>query len=114
MDLPLEWGIKIDGLVRLFDGDLTFDELMRMDMGSQKLMLRARLEQLKRSQEAFSRGVIDSYSRRYAAMGFGGMGGGGGPNTEITSAPSEPENKQPEIKSNNIRAGHERPITAFL
>lgn len=72
-DIPIPLAMKIDGLIRLFDGDLTASEVLSMDIPSQRAMVKARLENLKRSQENYANGTIDAYSRRYAnSMGFGG------------------------------------------
>lgn len=65
-DIPLPLAQKIDGMVRLFDGDVTLSELLSMDIPSQRALVQARLENLRRSQEAYKQGKIDSYSRRYA------------------------------------------------
>lgn len=60
-------------MVRLFDGDLTLSEILSMDIPAQRAMIQARLENLRKSQEAYSQGKIDAYSRRYAnTMGLGG------------------------------------------
>jgi hypothetical protein len=59
--------LKIDGLIRLFDGDFTPTEILSMDIPSQRAMVKARLEALKRSQENYNNGILDAYSRRYAA-----------------------------------------------
>jgi len=53
-------------MIRLFDGDFTPSEILSMDIPSQRVMVKARLEALKRSQENYNRGVLDAYSRRYA------------------------------------------------
>lgn len=65
-DIPLPLAQKIDGMVRLFDGDVTLSEILAMDIPSQRAMVQARLENLRRSQEAYKQGKIDAYSRRYA------------------------------------------------
>ena len=66
-DLPLSYMQKIDALLRFFDGDVTINELLSMDIPSQRALFQARLENLKKSQEAFANGKIDAYSRRYAS-----------------------------------------------
>lgn len=72
-DIPIPLAMKIDGLIRLFDGDLTASEVLSMDIPSQRAMVKARLENLKRSQENYANGTIDAYSRRYASsMSIGG------------------------------------------
>ena len=64
---------KIDGMVRLFDGDASLGEILSMDIPSQRAMIQARFENLRKSQEAYAQGKIDAYSRRYAnTMGLGG------------------------------------------
>ena len=72
-DIPLPLAQKIDGMVRLFDGDATLGEILSMDIPSQRAMIQARFENLRKSQEAYAQGKIDAYSRRYAnVMGLGG------------------------------------------
>ena len=62
----MQLALKIDGMIRLFDGDYTPSEILSMDIPSQRVMVKARLEALKRSQENYNNGVLDAYSRRYA------------------------------------------------
>jgi len=76
-------------MVRLFDGDLTLGEILSMDIPSQKVMVQARLENLRRSQENYSKGQIDAYSRRYAnTMAFGA------PSSIYKDSESSPEEEQ--------------------
>lgn len=75
-DIPIQLAMKIDGMIRLFDGDMTPTEVLAMDIPSQRVMVKARLENLKQSQENFKNGIIDAYSRKYAGS-MGGLLGGG-------------------------------------
>lgn len=76
-------------ILRLFDGDISLSELVSLDMPSQRALVQARLNNLKKSQEAFENGRIDAYSRRYAST----MGGGINANTSSiqynASSPSQ-------------------------
>ena len=74
-DIPMLLAMKIDGMIRLFDGDMSLSEILSMDIPSQRVMVKARLENLKQSQENYKNGIIDAYSRKYAGMGgmFGGV-----------------------------------------
>lgn len=74
-DIPMALAMKIDGMIRLFDGDISADQILSMDIPSQRVMIKARLENLKQSQENYKNGIIDAYSRRYASS-MGGLGGG--------------------------------------
>lgn len=74
-DIPMALAMKIDGMIRLFDGDISADQILSMDIPSQRVMIKARLENLKQSQENYKNGIIDAYSRRYAG-GMSGMFGG--------------------------------------
>ena len=58
--------MKMDGMIRLFDGDYTASEVLSMDIPSQRVMIAARLQALKESQEKYKSGIVDAYSRRYA------------------------------------------------
>jgi hypothetical protein len=84
---------KLDAILRLFDGDITLSELVRMDMPSQRVIVEARIANLKDSQDRFEKGFVDSYSRRYASV----MGGF----SSLSDSPSP--KKQPE-QSKNFRA----------
>lgn len=97
---------KIDGIVRLFDGDLSLSEVLSMDIPSQRAMVQARLEQLRKSQEAYNEGKIDAYSRRYAStMGITGAGGGNSlPSPDYSDADTSPQQNQQEKQSLNARA----------
>lgn len=77
---------KMDMILRLFDGDISLTELLAFDVPSQRAMVQARLTNLRRSQEAFENGKVDSYSRRYAST----MGVGGGSSTSISYSASSP------------------------
>ena len=59
-----------------------------MDIPSQRVMIRARLENLKRSQENYKNGIIDAYSRRYASS-MGGLFGGGDDASSVSSQDTE-------------------------
>lgn len=74
-DIPMPLAMKIDGMIRLFDGDISADQILSMDIPSQKVMIKARLENLKQSQENYKNGIIDAYSRRYAGSMGGTLGG---------------------------------------
>lgn len=92
---------KIDGMVRLFDGDISLSEILSMDIPSQRAMVQARLEQLRKSQEAYNEGKIDAYSRRYAStMGITGAGGGSLPAPLESNSDTSPQQKQQEISLN--------------
>ena len=78
--------MKLDGMIRLFDGDMSPTEILSMDIPSQRVMVKARMENLKRSQENYKNGILDAYSRRYASS-MGGMLGGGLDDT--VSVPSQ-------------------------
>lgn len=89
--------MKIDGMVRLFDGDYTASEILSMDIPSTRSMISARLKALKESQDKYQNGIIDAYSRRYAnTMGnFDDM-------TSSLSLPSQNESiEQTDDNSNN-------------
>ena len=75
-DIPVQMAMKLDGMIRLFDGDMSPTEILSMDIPSQRVMVRARMENLKRSQENYKNGILDAYSRRYASS-MGGFFGGG-------------------------------------
>jgi hypothetical protein len=62
---------RLDATLRLFDGDISLAELVRMDLPSQRALIQSRIDNLKESQENFENGKLDSYSRRYASV----MGG---------------------------------------
>lgn len=96
---------KIDGMVRLFDGDISLSEVLSMDIPSQRAMVQARLEQLRKSQEAYNEGKIDAYSRRYAStMGITGAGGTSLPLPDYSGADTSPQQNQQEKQSLNARA----------
>lgn len=88
---------KIDSMVRLFDGDLSFTELMAMDIPLQNAMINARLENLRQSKEAYIKnGITDSYSKSYVVnQGFGGM---------LPSTPPETKEAAKEKYVKNARA----------
>ena len=96
---------KIDGMVRLFDGDISLSEVLSMDIPSQRAMVQARLEQLRKSQEAYNEGKIDAYSRRYAStMGITGSGGSPTLPGYSQDADTSPQQNQQEKQSLNARA----------
>ena len=96
---------KIDGMVRLFDGDISLSEVLSMDIPSQRAMVQARLEQLRKSQEAYNEGKIDAYSRRYAStMGITSAGGASLPSPDYSGTNTSPQQNQQEIRSLNARA----------
>ena len=75
-DIPMALAMKIDGMIRLFDGDMNAEQILSMDIPSQRVMIKARLENLKQSRENYKNGIIDAYSRRYAGNMGGALGGG--------------------------------------
>lgn len=84
--MPLPFVEKMDMLLRLFDGDVGLSELVSLDLPSQRALVQARIENLKKSQKAYEEGRIDAYSRRYAAsMGMGGPSTMNGDNTSYLS-----------------------------
>jgi hypothetical protein len=87
-DIPVQMAMKLDGMIRLFDGDMSPTEILSMDIPSQRVMIRARLENLKRSQENYKNGIIDAYSRRYASS-MGGLFGGGDDVSSVSSQDTE-------------------------
>ena len=96
---------KIDGMVRLFDGDISLSEVLSMDIPSQRAMVQARLEQLRKSQDAYNEGKIDAYSRRYAStMGITSAGGASLPSPDYSSTDTSPQQNQQETRSLNARA----------
>lgn len=90
-DIPMLLAMKLDGMIRLFDGDMSPTEILSMDIPSQRVMVKARLENLKKSQENFKNGIIDAYSRRYANNMGGVFGGVSEYNTGGDSLPSQDE-----------------------
>lgn len=87
---------KMDMMLRLFDGDITLTELISLDIPSQRALVQARLENLKRSQEAYENGKIDMYSRRYASTMSSGPSSS---STSYSSSPSPSETS----RSRNVR-----------
>jgi len=75
-DIPMALAMKIDGMIRLFDGDMNAEQILSMDIPSQRVMIKARLENLKQSRENYKNGIIDAYSRRYAGNMGGALGDG--------------------------------------
>ncbi len=99
---------KIDGMVRLFDGDATLGEILSMDIPAQRAMIQARLENLRKSQEAYSQGKIDAYSRRYAnVMGLGGstIDNSNLPESDPSSLENIPQNNTTD-KSKSLNVKH--------
>ena len=98
-DIPLPLAQKIDGMVRLFDGDATLGEILSMDIPSQRAMIQARFENLRKSQEAYAQGKIDAYSRRYAnVMGLGGAS----INSNYALPESNPSSQNQNVPQNTI------------
>lgn len=95
-DIPMPLAMKIDGMIRLFDGDISADQILSMDIPSQKVMIKARLENLKQSQENYKNGIIDAYSRRYAGSMDGVLGGTSEYSTGGDNEPS-PDNTDSQI-----------------
>jgi hypothetical protein len=60
-------------MLRLFDGDVSLTELVNMDLPSSRVLIQARIDNLKESQENYENGKLDSYSRRYASLMGGQM-----------------------------------------
>lgn len=89
--------MKLDGMVRLFDGDYTASEVLAMDIPSNRVMIAARLQALKESQEKYKNGVIDAYSRRYANT----MGSFEDFTTSSQSSPSQEESIEQDNYTNN-------------
>lgn len=97
--MPVHFVKKIDNILRLFDGDLSLSEIISMDYPSQRAMVFARIENLKKSQEAFEQGKIDSYSRRYASS-MGGLSSiGSSTSISSTSPQSQYKSKNARIKN---------------
>ena len=85
---------KMDMILRLFDGDISLSELISLDMPSQRALVQARINNLRKSQEAFDNGRIDAYSRRYASTMGGGLGLGNSGSTSIQYKPSSPSQNE--------------------
>jgi hypothetical protein len=66
---------KIDAILRLFDGDITLTELVKMDFPSQRALVQSRIMNLKESMERYEKeGKVDFYSKGYASI-LGGISG---------------------------------------
>lgn len=89
-------------MVRLFDGDISFTEIMSMDIPASRAMIQARLENLRRSQEQYSQGILDAYSRRYASTMFSG------PSRTLSSPEDQPSNQNQQ--HDEIDRSHSRNI----
>lgn len=85
-------------MIRLFDGDYTPSEILSMDIPSQRVMVKARLEALKRSQENYANGILDAYSRRYANV----MTGQSNSSTYF----SAPTSSQNQVEDNSEQDDH--------
>lgn len=91
-------------MVRLFDGDVSFTEIMNMDLPMSKAFVEGRLKRLQESQRNYEKnGIIDSYSRRYVSSmsPFGGGMHASGPTSPDDESVSE--SLPPPRKSYNVR-----------
>jgi hypothetical protein len=91
-DLPFVMVQKLDKLLRFFDGDLTMTELLSLDTPSQRALVQARLENLRKSQQAFEKGRVDMFTRRYTTTLINGPGDNGGNDSPSPDKTPKPRN----------------------
>lgn len=69
IDIPVEFTAMLDAQVRLFGGDYSFTELMKMDIPFNKSLVLGRLSNMERSRKKLEeRNEIDQFSKPDAGM----------------------------------------------
>lgn len=69
-DIPLEILARLDSLKKLFEGDITYTELVSMDIPYLRSLTQARLANLSRSRELLKQGQVDNFSKHDVSNGL--------------------------------------------
>lgn len=61
---------RLDSLIKLFDGDITYTELVNMDIPYLRSLTQARLANLAKSRDLLKKGQVDGFSKKDVSSGL--------------------------------------------